>query len=410
MATCRRSLLTLSLLAFLVPTAMAEDWPGWRGPHGDGTTTDSGPLTWGPNKNIAWRTPIPGIGRSSPIVSGGRVYVTSGVEEDLSRRMIALDAGNGRVLWNAVVHTGPAGQAHRQNTTASSTPVTDGKRVYAVFVDDTAMTVVAVDTNGEVAWRVEPGTYYSQHGFAASPVLTDYGLVINGQQDGDNSFVVTLDPETGKEVWRYRPATNLRSFSTPVLIEHNGQEQLILSGSSETVGLDPATGKLIWSTDGPSQKFVCTPSVGHGLVFSFGGSPSKSGYAIPLGKTGKLKYSDLAWKLDRSMPYVPSPVLFGDYLHIANDQGIYTCIEPATGKVLLTERRFGKVYSSPVAAGDRIYIFEDSGACTVIANGPDFQELARNELGDVLIQTTPAIVDGSLFIRTEQDVIAIREQ
>jgi outer membrane protein assembly factor BamB len=388
--------------------AMADHWPGWRGPQGRGITTDHAPLTWSETEHIAWRTALPGVGRSSPIIWDQFVFVTTGVEADLSRRIIAVDRETGKLAWNVVVHTGPAGQAHRQNTTASSTPTTDGERIYAVFIDDVGVTVVAVDFNGSPVWTARPATFYSNHGFAASPVIIRQGLVVNGQQDGEQAFLALLDKVTGREIWKYRPARNLRSFSTPVLIEHAGHEQLIVTGSTQTLGLDPDTGKLLWFADGPSEKFVSTPSVGQGLVFSFGGSPEKNAFAVKLGGTGDVTETHVAWRLKSSMPYVPSPLLVGEYLHVVNDQGVYSCLDPRTGTAHITARKFGPVYSSPIAAGDRLYIFEDSGACTVLANGPDAQELARNEL-NTLIQTTPAVSDGLLVIRGEHELIGIRE-
>jgi outer membrane protein assembly factor BamB len=341
-------------------------------------------------------------------VWGERIFVSTGLTEDQSRRILSLDRKDGRILWNVAVHEGPAGKAHRQNTPASSTPTTDGEHVYAVFVDHESIHVTAVNFGGNLVWKKKLSGFHSQHGFAASPVLTPRGLIVNGQQDGEGAFVACLHLKTGEEIWRYTPSINLRSFSTPLLIEHEGSSQLILCGSTQTVAIDTNSGALIWNAEGPSDKFVCTPSVGHGTVFSFGGSPEKKAFAVRLGGRGDVLTSHLAWRADRAMPYVPSPLLLGDYLHIVNDAGIYTCIEPKSGKTLLTARKFGNVYSSPIAAGDYIYIFEDSGACTVIENGPSFREVAKNQL-DSLIQTTPAVSRGAMYVRTDAEMICIAE-
>lgn len=398
--------MTIALATDLKSGLRAEDWPGWRGPHGNGITTDSAPLTWSATENIAWRTKIPGVGLSSPIVWRDRVFITTAGIDDQSRRVLSIDKATGVVLWTAKVHEGPPGQAHRQNTPASSTPTTDGERVYAVFVDDQSIYVTVVDFSGNLIWKKRLNGFNSQHGFAASPVSTKYGLVVNGQQDGEGAFVACLSPKTGDEIWRYTPSINLRSFSTPLLIEHDGENQLILCGSTQTVGLRPQSGELIWSAAGPSEKFVCTPSVGHGHVFSFGGSPEKKAFAVRLGGRGNVLDSHVAWRSDRSMPYVPSPLLVGDYLHVVNDAGIYSCLEPVSGKVLKSARKFGNVYSSPIAAGNYLYFFEDSGVCTVIENGPDFRQVAKNELG-VLVQTTPAVSRNAIFVRAEGELICI---
>lgn len=403
----RLILLLLTLIATCVDSTNGEDWPGWRGPRGDGISLEtSAPLSWSATENIGWRTRLPGNGLSSPIVLGSRVFVTAGNSSDETRRVICLDTATGEILWNVSVHQGPGGTMHRFNSTASSTPVSDGKLVFATFVDDRGLYVVALDFDGTIVWAKNPGTFYSNHGFAACPVIYGEGVIINGQQDGE-AFVCMLRRTDGHELWRHIPTTNLRSFSTPLLTTVEGEDQLILTGSAKTLGLNPNTGETVWHADGPSQKFVCTPAVGHGMVFSFGGSPDKHAMALRLGGRGDILQSGLAWRNEKSMPYVPSPILVGNYLHIINDNGVYTCLEPRTGKTLKTARKFGSVYSSPIAVADRIYFFEDSGNCTVIQNNDRFEVLAQNALGEPT-QTTPAISNGRLYIRTDSHLVQVK--
>ena len=400
------------LIAMLLLTGQlklnADDWPAWRGPHGNGISAEiDAPMKWSASENIAWRTEIPGRGRSSPIVSGSRVFVTTGVDEDQSRRVLCLDRIDGKIVWSASVHNGPGGKMHQDNTMASSTPATDGERVYAAFVDDQGMKVVALDLEGTIFWTASPGSYYSNHGFGASPIIYGDGLIVNGHQDG-TAFVVMLNLKSGEEIWRYTPTINQRSFSTPVLTQFDGHDQLILTGSQQTLALNPINGELIWNASGPTEKFVCSPSVGHGMVFSFGGSPSKKAFAIKLGGTGDVSDSHVVWRNERAMPYVPSPLLVGDYLHVVNDLGVYTCIEPVSGKVLHTARALGSTYSSPIAVGGRIYMFEDTGECTIFENRPGFHVLAKNAL-DEEVYTTPAISNGQLFVRTTSALVCISE-
>ncbi|MDP1796323.1 MAG: PQQ-like beta-propeller repeat protein [Planctomycetaceae bacterium] len=386
---------------------IAEDWPMWRGTRGDGISlAENVPLKWSATENIAWKTPVPGVGRSSPIVLGDQVYLTTGGPADETRRVLAFDRATGQLLWNVSVHRGPGGQMHRFNTTASSTPAANEKRVYAAFVDDQGLRVAALDHSGKIVWNVTPGNFFSNHGFAASPVLYGPGVIVNGHQDG-NAFVVMLDRATGKEVWRYTPAVSLRSFSTPLVIEHDGQDQLILTGSTQTVALNPLTGEKIWFAAGPSEKFVCTPSAGHGMVFSFGGSDAKRAMAVRLGGHGDVTESHIVWRNDKAMPYVPSPLLVGDFLHIVNDAGIYTCLDPVSGKILQTGRKFGPVYSSPVSAAGRIYFFEDSGRCTVIESSAEFNILAINEIGEEMV-TTPAPTNRGFFVRTDRHLMNLQ--
>jgi outer membrane protein assembly factor BamB len=269
------------------------------------------------------------------------------------------------------------------------------------------LVVAAVDREGQVVWKQSPGAYFSKHGFAASPVLCENGLLINGHQDG-KAFVVMLDPETGSERWRYQPEVDQRSFSTPVVLHEDvtGTQQIILCGANRTLSLDPSTGRVLWFAEGPTEKVVCTPSVGHGMVFAFGGSPETKAFAVRLGGTGDVSQTHIEWRRERAMPYVPSPLLYGDCLHVIDDAGIYSCLDPASGNPLTQKRRGGNTYSSPVGAADRVYLFEDSGRCTVIENEPGFQIVSVNELGEI-VQTTPAIQDGSLFVRGEEHLFRI---
>jgi outer membrane protein assembly factor BamB len=386
--------------------AIAGDWPAWRGPQGDGISPETtAPLQWSPEAGLVWKIALPGIGRSSPIIFGNRVFVTTGTADDAARRVLCIERNTGKTLWNTIVHQGPGGKMHQDNTTASSTPATDGRHVYAVFVDDVGMTAAALDFNGHIVWKSSPGSFYSNHGFAASPVLYGDGVIINGQQDG-TAFVTMLERNTGKELWRYTPAVNLRSFSTPVLTRHGDRDLLILTGSQHTAALNPANGELVWRVQGPSEKFVCTPSVGHGMVFSFAGSPDKKSLAVRLGGSGDVTETHVAWRSERGMPYVPSPILVGDYLHVINDLGVYSCIDPKTGAVLHTARALGSTYSSPIAVGNHIYLFEDTGRCTIFENRPGFHVIARNELGEE-VYTTPAVSSGQLFVRSVNSLFCI---
>ena len=388
--------------------ARSEDWPMWRGPRGDGISQGEDiPTKWSTEENIRWKLEVPGEGRSSPIVCRDSVFVTTSHTETLSRRLIRIDRETGKFVWNVEVHQGPIEKQHRQNTSASSTPATDGKRIYCAFVDNQKMVVSAVDWDGKIVWSVSPGSFYASHGFAASPVLCDGGVLINGHQDG-GAFVVLLEGVTGKEKWRYRPETDLRSFSTPVLASFEGTRQIILTGAKQTVGLEPETGEKIWWVDGPTEKFVCTPSIGLGHVFSFGGSPSERACAIRLGGRGDLTKTNIVWTKERSMPYVPTPLLLGKYLHIMNDAGIYSCVEPVSGDVLKTLRKGGNTYSSPIGVHDKVYFFDDTGLCTVIRNSADYEVLAKNALEE-LVQTTPAISDGAMYVRGERHLWKIEK-
>ena len=396
-------------LSFLFGTnvVVAQDWPMWRGPECSGISQETHvPTTWSDTENIAWKTKIPGRGLSSPIVVGNGVFLTSCLTENKDRVLLRIDRDRGEIEWQTVVHRGPVENQHKFNTSASSTPASDGTRIYCVFVDDEKMIVAALDMQGEVLWKVSPGSFFSKHGFAASPVLCKQGLLINGHQDG-NAFVVLLDPIDGHEVWRYKPDVELRSFSTPLVIgSANANDlptQIILCGSNRTLSLDPDRGTVLWHAEGPTEKVVCTPSVGHGMVYAFGGSPETKAFSVRLGGTGDVSETHIGWRRERAMPYVPSPLLYGNYMHVIDDAGVYTCLDPVSGDVLTQKRRGGNTYSSPVGIDDKVYLFEDSGRCTVIENGSEYQVIAVNDLNEI-VQTTPAVAYGSLFVRGEENL------
>ena len=393
------SLILVYLIVHGCPHAKAEDWPMWRGPRGDGVSTEStAPLEWSDSEGVRWKRAIPGRGLSSPIVKGDAIYLTTFVPEENSRRLIRVDRYSGAITWDIEIHRGPVEQQHRFNSCASSTPAADSQTIYSVTVDDEKMWVIAVDSDGKQRWKVTPGGFGSQHGFAASPILFKDMVIINGHQDGE-AFIAAMNCQSGETCWRYKPAVNLRSFSTPVLTEFEGTTQLIVTGANQTIGLNPTSGELLWFVEGPSQKAVSSPSVADGMVFSFAGSPSEKAMAIRLGGKGDVTTSHVVWRSEKAMPYVPSPVLAGGLLHVINDAGIYNCIEPSSGKVLKTVRRGGNGYSSPVVAAGRVYLFEDSGRCTVIANDPTYTVLAINELNEET-QCTPAFVDGNMIVRS----------
>ncbi len=399
--------LILLLLPGFAITTHAEDWPMWRGPRGNGVSHEShAPLTWSKAQNIAWKTAIPGRGLSSPIVFQNSVYLTTFLESDQSRRLLRVDGESGEILWNTSIHEGPIEKQHRFNSSASSTPAADSSAVYCTVVDHETLWAVALDHQGQQLWKTSPGSFGSQHGFAASPVLYDGSVIINGHQDGD-AFIVALECTSGTTRWRYQPHTNLRSFSTPVLTVHKGKPQLLITGANQTIALDATNGECLWFAEGPNQKAVSSPSVADDIVFSFAGSPAEKAMAIKLGGQGDVSQSHVIWRTEKAMPYVPSPVFAGGFLHVINDAGIYSCLDPQTGNVLKTVRRGGNTYSSPVAAAGRVYMFEDTGRCTVIADDCSYQVLAVNELEEV-IQTTPAIANGAIFVRSANHLWCIK--
>lgn len=395
----------------------AEDWRGWRGNRGDGISREaSTPLTWSESENVQWKIPISGIGASSPIIIDNRIFLTAFDPNTTVRRLMCFTLKDVALVWSTDVHSGPVENQHRDNTSASATPTSDGETIYAVFADDKEMNVVACDMVGQILWKKSAGSFFSKHGFAASPVLCKDGLIVNGHQDGE-AFIALLDKQSGECKWRYQPDINLRSFSTPFVTDCGVEERIIVAGANQTIGLDPRTGTRVWHVEGPTEKIVSSVSVGFDHVFSFGGSPEPRAIAFRIAKPGPdgatwlegdLTKSQVSWSLKKNMPYVPTPLLYGDFLHVTNDNGIYKYLEPLTGKTKKATRLGSSTYSSPIGVADRVYMFDDEGNCTSIKNSDRFEVLAKNSLGE-RVQTLPAFSAGSMIVRSAEHLWCIRE-
>lgn len=395
-------------LLLAVPCARGENWPGWRGTDGSGVSNETHlPTRWGTDENIVWKAPIPGRGHSSPIIWEDDVFVTSCVESEEKRILLCLDRRTGETKWERTVLEAPLEEHHRLNSFASSTPATDGKQVFVTFLDRDQMYVAAYDFQGNKQWEQRPGEFHSKHGFCTCPVLYKDNVILNGDHDGD-AYIVMIRKSDGKTVWKTPRENKLRSYCTPIILNVDGQDQLVLNGSMCTTGYDVQTGKLVWICDGPSEQMVATVVHGHGLIFSLGGYPQRHLLAIRKGGQGDVTASHIAWRTHKSIPYVPSPLLYGDWLHVVADEGIYTCFEPKTGEVMQQKRVSKHISSSLVGADGKVYITDDRGTTTVVANNAKYQVLARNEVGEE-VYSTPAISQGNLFIRGTDHLFCIGE-
>ena len=401
-----------AVLVLLVSTASASaqgDWPQFRGPGGQGHSDERGlPLEWNEHKNIAWKTPIPGLGWSSPVVANGKVWITTAVEQrGWSLRLLAYDVATGKEAVNVEVFKIPYDRRaiNPKNSWASPTPILDGDRVYVHFgADGTA----ALSTSGEIIWKTR-FEYQSQHGAGGSPIL--YGdLLILNCDGSDVAFVVAVDKNTGKQKWKTNrgfPAD--QAYTTPLMIRAAGRDQLISAGAFRARAYDPLTGKEIWRVrydNGFSN--VPRPVFAHGLVFIATGFQQPELLAVRPDGTGDVTRTHVAWSLKRGAPLTPSPIVVGDELYVVNDGGIATCIDARSG-VSVWQQRLGGTYSaSPVFADGRIYFLAEQGATTVIVPGKEFRKLAINVLDGGLLASM-AISSGSLFLRTDSHLYKVTE-
>jgi hypothetical protein len=395
----------LFCLAAAMPIA-AEEWPGWRGPRGDGTSAEQGlPIRWSKTENIRWQARIPGKGHSSPIVWGERIFLTTCLEREEKRLLLCLNRLDGRILWQREVLTAKLERKHNLNSFASSTPVTDGRHVWATFLESPRMQAVCYDFDGREIWRRSPGEFHSVHGFCSSPILYKDMLIINGDQDAE-AWIVALDKTNGGERWRADRPNRTRSYCVPIIVKAAGKTQLVLSGSKCVASYDPDTGEQIWIIDGPTEQFVSSLVYGDGVLFLTAGFPTYHLMGIRPDGHGDVTHSHVLWHDTHAADYVPSPIAHGSYFFWVNDNGIAGCVDAKTGKREWTQR-LGKHHSaSPVSAGGYLYFPDDDGNTYVLKAGPKFELVSKNPLGDECY-ASPAVAHGEIFIRTLHNLYCI---
>ena len=399
--------LLLTMLLTTPATLQAENWPCWRGPRGDGSSAESKiPVTWSATENVLWKVPMPFTGHASPVVWGDRVFVVGADLGKTNRMLQAFDRKTGRQLWERSIEHAPLEHIHKLNSYASSTPATDGERIYVSFLDEKQMLIGAYDLEGSELWKVEPGVFSSVHGYCSSPVLFEDKVIINGDHDGE-AYLVALDRATGKTLWKTPRENKTRSYCTPIIRKIGGRTQLMLSGSKCVASYDPRDGSRQWIIDGPTEQFVASLVYHHDLLFVTGGFPDRHILAIDPTGSGNVTKTHIRWHHERQgVSYVPSPIAVGDYFLVAADNGFGTCFEAKTGKIAWYER-MGRHYSaSLVSAGGLAYFVDDDGITKVVKPGPQYEVVATNNL-DEGCYASPAISQGQLFIRGEKTLYCI---
>ena len=438
MKVTRRITLALLAISSLTTVGSAANWPQWRGPDGSGISTEKNlPAAWTPTTNIKWKAAIPGRGHSSPIVWGNRVFVTTAVEGDVVAgakaakhmlgdkefvhpdsigadrkhqfKVIALNRESGKVVWEATAWEGtPYDNRHRKSSYAASTPATDGKMVYAFFGTEG---LYAYDFNGKLAWKAQLGNMANLGmGTGTSPILFENLVIVQCDEDnGEGSFIVALDKKTGKEAWR-TPRKIQISWSTPLLVKSATRSELITSGTETVISYDPATGKELWRHKGLESNAIPSPVANSDMVYLVAGFPAKIAMAIKLGGNGDLTGTpNVPWKYAKGTAYVPSPILYGDYLYLTTDRGILTCIDAKTGEVKYEGGRIpipATFTASPVAFEGKILMTSEDGDTFILKAGPKHEVLATNSVGEP-VYASPAIADGSIYIRGEKNLYRI---
>jgi outer membrane protein assembly factor BamB len=388
-------------------SAIAENWPCWRGPRGDGTSLETNlPTQWDTTTNIRWKVPVPGVGHASPIVWGDRIFTATALEGSQERVLLCFDRATGAMVWQKTVLKASLEKKNNDNSYASGTPATDGQQVYVSFLDGEQVVVAAYDFSGKQIWLVRPGTYSSPHGYSCSPALYGDKVIINADSKVA-PFVVALSRTDGRTLWKVDHENTGLSYSTPIFRKLAGRMQMIFCGNRGVAGYNPDDGTRYWVVDGPSEEFCASPvySEQAGLIFISSSWPERHLLAIKPDGNGNVTDTHVAWRTKDGAYYVPSPICVGEYLLTTMTSGTVYCFQAATGKVLWTEN-LGKQYPSPVLAGGLVYLPNDAGVITVFKPGPTFERIAQNALGERM-NASPAISDGQIFLRTDKHLYCI---
>jgi outer membrane protein assembly factor BamB len=399
-------------LSFVLPSltlrATAEDWPAWRGPRGDGTSLELRvPMQWSATRNIVWKTAVPGVGHSSPIVWSDRVFTATSFAEKEERALLCFDRHSGQILWRQTVLVAPLESKSGENSFASCTPATDGEKVYVAFLDVKQVVVAAFDFNGKQIWLVRPGEFQNDHGFSSSPILYDDKVILSAQGKQGN-FLVALSRMDGHVIWKNALENPSNSFGQPLASLLAGRPQLILCGDKAVTSFDPKDGERRWFAENSSTDFVITPvfSEQAGLLLSSSSWPKKELQAIRPDGQGNVTKTKIVWKSVLGAPYVPSPIAVDRFFLTVAEAGneIY-CFEAATGQLLWHEP-FGHTHASPVSAGGLVYFLNDKGVTHVVKAGERYDLVASNDLGEKCF-ASPALSDSQIFVRGATNLYCI---
>ena len=376
----------------------STDWPNWRGPHWDGIadSTQTPPVQWSADQQIAWKQPIPGRGHGSPTIVGDAIYLPTGDRQRDVQSVLCLDRATGKLRWETIVHRGGLVEKNEKGSAASSTISHDGERLLINFLNSDAVYTTALSPAGEILWQTKISDYQIHQGYGSSPVV--YGpLVLVAADNKGGGAIVGLDRATGKEVWRQqRPQKP--NYPSPVVVNTSGRDQLVMVGCDLVAGFDPLSGEKLWEVEGATTECVTTTIAHKDLIYTSGGYPRNHLAAVRTDGSGEVVWETV----DRV--YVPSMLLRDGYLYAVLDAGVAACWNAETGEPQWKARIGGNYTASPVLVGDLIYAINEEGTTVVYRANPErFEKVAENKLADDAF-ATPTIVGGKIYAR-----VGIRE-
>jgi len=376
----------------------AGDWPWWRGPNHNGVAEGPAPPTeWSDSKNVIWKTPVPGRGHSSPTVVGDHIYLATANEREQTQSVICFDRASGKQEWETTVGRGGFPKIHNKNTHASQTVACDGERLFITFFNNNRIELTALDLNGEQQWQKEvapfrPKAY--QYGYAASPLIHGKNVIVVGDSD-TGGFLMAFNRQTGAAAWRGARPPKL-SWSSPVVANVAGREQLLLSGGEMVVSYDPKNGRGLWQTQATTSATCGTMVWENGLVFASGGYPKAETVCIKGDGSGQI-----VWR-NQQKCYEQSMLVHQGYLYAITDPGVAYCWKADTGQEMWKARLRGPISASPILAGDNIYAADERGSMFVFRANPEkFELVGQNRLGSESF-ATPTICDGKIYWRVAQ--------
>lgn len=378
----------------------AGDWPWWRGPTRNNVATgEAPPITFSLAENVLWKVAVPGRGHASPVLCGERIFLATADDAAGTQSLVCLDRADGATRWNTEIHRGSLPYMHSKNSHASPTPACDGERVFTCFAVNDAVWLSAVALDGTILWQQKVGPFSSKHGYGASPVIYKSAVIVAADHQGAG-YIAALDRVTGEILWR-KARLRGASFATPVVAHLAGRDQLLLSGQYRVVSYDPATGEEIWWCSGSADSTANTVAANDTHVFASGGYHQKGILCIRAEGQGDVTNTHIDWEITGMKVYVPSPLVAGEMLVAARDDGIVIGADVASGEIYWKKRlkRGVGISASPTMIGDVVYLPNEAGEVFVFRPTKEFEHLATNEMHEPIF-ASPVIADGKIYLRT----------